>query len=300
MYHSISDDPEPGVRPYYKVCTSPRRFAEHMQWLADSGYRGVTLSEGLAALADQGGAGLSPSQRKEEGANLRSFSQEDAEIAERKHESSVSSVTSCRTQKRPVALTFDDGFRDFHTAAFPVLQQHGFSATIYLPTAFINDERRSFKGRECLTWTEVTELHAAGIEFGSHTVNHPKLVDLSWPAIEVELRDSKAAIERRLGCAITSFAYPYAYPANRAFKDRLTDCLRRQGYRNCVTTVIGRVLPGNDPFCLSRLPANSSDDLGLFAAKLQGDYAWMNLTQRFAKQSKRALAPFSRRGAARQ
>jgi len=100
MYHSISDDPEPNFSPYYKVCTSPRRFAEHMQWLADSGYRGVTLSEGLAALADQGGAGLSPSQRKEEGANLRSFSQEDAEIAERKHESSVSSVTSCKIQYR--------------------------------------------------------------------------------------------------------------------------------------------------------------------------------------------------------
>ena len=51
MYHSISDDPEPRVRPYYKVCTSPRRFAEQMQWLADWGYRGVTLSEGLAMLA---------------------------------------------------------------------------------------------------------------------------------------------------------------------------------------------------------------------------------------------------------
>ncbi|MES1168557.1 MAG: hypothetical protein ABUL61_05255, partial [Oleiharenicola lentus] len=48
MYHSISADPEAGVGDYYKVCTSPSRFAEHLQWLADWGYRGVTLSEGLA------------------------------------------------------------------------------------------------------------------------------------------------------------------------------------------------------------------------------------------------------------
>ena len=50
MYHSISDDPELGVGSYFKVCTSPKRFAEHMQWLADWGYQGVTLSEGLAWL----------------------------------------------------------------------------------------------------------------------------------------------------------------------------------------------------------------------------------------------------------
>jgi len=50
MYHSISDDPETGVSPYYRVCTFPRRFAEQMKWLADWGYRGVTLSEGLAWL----------------------------------------------------------------------------------------------------------------------------------------------------------------------------------------------------------------------------------------------------------
>ncbi len=34
MYHRIADDPEPGISPYYRVCTSPQRFAEQMQWLA--------------------------------------------------------------------------------------------------------------------------------------------------------------------------------------------------------------------------------------------------------------------------
>ena len=50
MYHRISDDPEIDRSDYYKVCTSPERFAEQMQWLADWGYEGVTLSEGLAWL----------------------------------------------------------------------------------------------------------------------------------------------------------------------------------------------------------------------------------------------------------
>jgi len=45
MYHSISEATEPGLSPYHRVCTSPRRFAAQMDWLADMGWRGVTVSE---------------------------------------------------------------------------------------------------------------------------------------------------------------------------------------------------------------------------------------------------------------
>ena len=78
---------------------------------------------------------------------------------------------------RAVVITFDDGFRDFYTAAFPVMQEHQFTATVFLPTAFIGEDRRSFKGAECLTWEEVRRLRRAGVQFGSHTVNHPRLVE---------------------------------------------------------------------------------------------------------------------------
>lgn len=246
MYHSISDDPEPAHSPYYKVCTSPRRFAEQMRWLKAAGWQGVTLSDGLNFLNGE-----------------------------------------TRPAGQPVAITFDDGFRDFHTAAFPALQQNEFSATMYLATAFVGDERKSFKSRECLTWTEVKELAAAGIEFGSHTVNHPVLYQSSWAEIETELRDSKAILDQRLDQPTRAFAYPFAFPqVDRDFRTRFLQILRAVGYESCVTTEIGIVSAGDERLQLKRLPANECDDVSLLGAKLAGAYNWMHWPQTTMKRLK--------------
>lgn len=256
MYHSISDDAEENVQPYYRLATSPSRFAEQMQWLADSGFRGVSLEEAL-----------NPETRTDR-------------------------------KRMPVAITFDDGFRDFHTAAWPVLRQFGFAATMYLPTAFIASERKSFRGKECMTWNEVRELRSEGIRFGSHTVNHPKVHELSWNAIENELRSSKETIERELNESIPSFAYPYAFPQeDREFTSKLASLLQKLGYQSCVTTVIGRAQAEDDRYCLKRLPANSCDDRALFLAKLDGAYDWLGSAQRTVRRLKRLTGRSVRREA---
>ena len=119
-------------------------------------------------------------------------------------------------------------------------------------------------------------MHTAGIEFGSHTVSHPKLVDLPWAEIESELSNSKLEIERQLGCPVSSFAYPYAFPeANNGFVTRFLEVLRETGYESCVTTRIGCARPEDNPLTLRRLPANGADDEALFGAKLDGGYDWL-------------------------
>lgn len=273
MYHSISDDSEPGVSPYYRICTGLQRFREQMQCLKASGYCGVTLSDGLAWLGTENQKSESRKQK--------------TEIGSRRIQPSTISLQPSVLCPRPAALTFDDGFHDFYTQAFPILQQHGFSATMYLPTAFIGSERRSFKSRECLTWTETRELHRAGIEFGSHTVHHPELVDLPWPGIRSEITDSKIQIENQLAAPVKTFAYPYAFPQTRRdFVGRLKDLLMAGGYETCVTTQIGRHRTGADPLEIKRLPVNSGDDDKLFQAKLAGGYDWLALPQTVIKKIK--------------
>jgi peptidoglycan/xylan/chitin deacetylase (PgdA/CDA1 family) len=152
---------------------------------------------------------------------------------------------------------------------------------MYLPTGFIAQRRRAFRDKECLTWDEVRELRRAGVRFGSHTVNHPKLHGLPWKDIELELTVSKDTIEQELQEPVTSFAYPYAFPQeDQRFVERLVEKVREAGYRHCATTIVGRVMAGDDPFRLKRLPANSCDDRALFGAKLDGAYDWFAGVQR--------------------
>jgi len=189
-----------------------------------------------------------------------------------------------------VGITFDDGYRDFYQHAFPVLNQYGFSATVFLPTGYIGGRAVSFKGRDCLTWAEVRELNKCGILFGSHTVTHPQLRDLSVSAINEEIASSKKTIEEELGCSVESFAYPYAFPqTDTEFKKMLRDSLRRVGYQNGVCTTVGRANQTSEPLFMERLPVNSADDAALFKAKLTGAYDWISKSQYIAKMAKAGL-----------
>jgi peptidoglycan/xylan/chitin deacetylase (PgdA/CDA1 family) len=186
-----------------------------------------------------------------------------------------------------VVITFDDGYRDFATKGLPILRQYGFCATMFLPTAFIGDSVRKFKGRECLTWSQVRDLHKAGIHFGSHTASHRQLVTIKHVEVEEEARRSKQSIEDKLGCRVESFSYPYAFPEmDNLFVGQLRRILEEAGYQNGVSTTLGTAGAHHDRYFLPRLPVNSWDDMPLFQAKLEGGYDWMRGPQFLTKAIK--------------
>ena len=248
MYHSIADEDESGMHPYYRTATSPAAFVVQMEYLHRSGYRTCSLAEATDILESPTG-----------------------------------------TRLKHVAVTFDDGYGNFYREAFPVLQRFNFAATMFLPTEFIGENARHFKGRDCLTWAEVRELQRYGISFGSHTVSHPQLHSLGRDAIELELAHSKKTIEDKTGRIVESFAYPYAFPqTDTTFKNLLRESLRRAGYKNGVCTIVGRAGSHSDPFFMERLPVNNSDDAALLHAKLTGAYDWIGRSQSLI-QNARAL-----------
>jgi peptidoglycan/xylan/chitin deacetylase (PgdA/CDA1 family) len=180
-------------------------------------------------------------------------------------------------EKPPVVLTFDDGYQDFFTNAFPVLRRFGFGATVFLPTDLLE---REAERNTYLTWRQVVDLHSQGIEFGSHTLTHRRMFELSLPEIEREVRDSRGAIEARIEAPVASFSYPYAFPQeDRKFTGMLAGLLKESGYRYAVTTIIGRASSKDDRYALKRIPVNEGDDEALFRAKLEGNYDWLRIFQ---------------------
>jgi peptidoglycan/xylan/chitin deacetylase (PgdA/CDA1 family) len=187
-----------------------------------------------------------------------------------------------------VVVTFDDGYSDFFRQAFPILNRFSFTATVFLPTAYIGTVAKQFKGMACLTWKEVRELRKCGISFGSHTVTHPQLRSLKANEINSEVVNSKTTIEDNLGESVDSFSYPFAFPdEDTTFAQTLRNALAGAGYDNGVSTRIGLARREEDRYFLRRLPMNSLDDVPLFGAKLRGGYDWLYRLQ-FASKFIRA------------
>ena len=208
------------------------------------------------------------------------------------HENNYSVITlqdleksfDTRDSSKYVVITFDDGFRDFFTNAFPILRKYNFTATVFLPSAFISNHHKKLKEKEHLSWHEVRELSAAGISFGSHTENHPQLSELSDTEVEHEIQHSKENIEESLGSAIDTFSYPYKFPdENKRFKIILRDLLNKYGYKYGVSTRIGTTSKKDDAYFMKRLPINSADDMSFFQAKLDGGYNWLYYLQTLSK-----------------
>lgn len=250
MYHSIARDVDDNVPPYYRTVTTPETFEMHMEFLSQAGYEALTLSEAVRLL---------------QGVSDQVIQQPLMATELRKSADSL---------RRPVVITFDDGFRDFYTTAFPILEKFGFKATVFLTSGLIG--KIFLTGRECLNEQEILELVARGIEFGSHTVNHPQLKGLSSDEIIHELADSKKMIESITGSQVSLFSYPYGFPEeNGGFIRKLGTLLIEEGYSAGVTTSIGLARVGDSTLFLKRLPVNDCDDRQLFRAKLEGGYDWL-------------------------
>jgi peptidoglycan/xylan/chitin deacetylase (PgdA/CDA1 family) len=193
--------------------------------------------------------------------------------------------SECPSKK--MVITFDDGFRNFYDDAFPVLSRFGYDATMFLPTNYIGDSRKQFKGKDCLTWSEVRELRKCGMSFGSHTTSHPKLYGMKKNQIAEEVTKSKSSVEQAIGEKVTSFAYPYAFPEfDCRFKNVVTESLANAGYSEGVVTTLGRASASSNRYFLERLPVNSCDDEALLLAKMDGAYDWTGKPQQILKKIK--------------
>jgi peptidoglycan/xylan/chitin deacetylase (PgdA/CDA1 family) len=126
----------------------------------------------------------------------------------------------------------------------------------------VNDwpgQPRGVPRQSLLSWAQIREMDRHGIEFGAHTVTHPRLDRLPSDSMEREIMNSKHAIEDRLGHPIDLFAYPYGRwsPVSKT--------VVRRAFAGACTTHLAVVGPRSDPLALPRVDAAYVTRRSMFA-----------------------------------
>ncbi len=154
---------------------------------------------------------------------------------------------------KTIVFTFDDGFQNFYTTAFPVLNEYKFPATVFLITDYcgkFNDWSGNLPTLErsrLMDWDEIKELNKNNIDFAAHSRTHPDLTKLRADDAACEILESKIIIEERLGVEVTDFAYPYGK------YDLTAKRLASKHFRTACSTRLGKVQAGDDLFALKRV-----------------------------------------------
>jgi peptidoglycan/xylan/chitin deacetylase (PgdA/CDA1 family) len=152
---------------------------------------------------------------------------------------------------KPVVLTFDDGFRDHYTNAYPLLKKYGFVGTFFIITGLVDEGRAEY-----MSWSEIELMHANGMEIGSHTYTHPSLQGKSFDYIVWQVLGSKEAIEARTQEPVRFFSYP-----SGQYDQQTVDVLRSAGYWGAVTVEAGSLQSSKRSFELKRIRVRGSYDL---------------------------------------
>ncbi len=172
-----------------------------------------------------------------------------------------------------VSITIDDGYEDTYTHAFRILKELSIPATIFLPVGFIENStseriKKRLPQNDFLSWRQIKEMSLNGITFGSHTLDHISLTDISRWEAQHQLISSKSMIEAEIGSPVTGFAYPYG--TVRDFNPEIKQLVKDGGYSWAVSGLSGVNTSKTDLFVLRRTKVERDDGMIIFQRALRG------------------------------
>lgn len=154
--------------------------------------------------------------------------------------------------QKSIIITFDDGYMNNYTEAFPILKDLNMTATIFCVG-------NSLDGSYYLSEDAIKEMSDYGIDIESHTVNHLHLDTLSYDQQLSEIKNSKNILEKITGKEVLALAYPFGDYNNDTIK-----ATKEAGYKMAFTTKLGLSDRTDNIYELNRIYISSSYDMSIF------------------------------------
>lgn len=156
---------------------------------------------------------------------------------------------------KPVMLTFDDGYRDNYEEAFPLLEEYGQVGTFFILTG-VSEQGHP----EYMTWAMLRQMAEAGQQIEVHAHDHLDLAGRDPAFLQLQVADSAAILEERLGYQPRFLSYP-----GGSYDDDTIDAVRDAGYWLAVTTRFGCLHATGGEYELARIRVRGEYGLGAFA-----------------------------------
>lgn len=175
-----------------------------------------------------------------------------------------------------VLVTVDDGFHSVLSEMLPVLKRYAIPAVAYVTASLIRDAAASPShggpngngADDYLTWGELERLAAHGVTIGSHGWTHRSLGLMEPREARDEAVRCRETLERRLGCRVASFAYPYGTRTD--FSRATAEILAQSGYTTGFTSQHGAIQKDADPIELPRIKVEGGEGLWVFRLLCRG------------------------------
>lgn len=167
-------------------------------------------------------------------------------------------TTGAPLPAKPIVLTFDDGYRDNYEVLFPLMQEFGFTGTLFLTTQFMDEGRPEY-----MTWAMAQEMATAGWDLEPHTKTHASMAGQPKPFVIYEILGSKQTVEYYTGRSTYFFAYP-----GGDYDAQAQQVLRDLGFWGAVTTDFARTHTLQNPYIYGRVRINGGETLLDFSQRL--------------------------------
>jgi len=170
--------------------------------------------------------------------------------------------------RKPIVITFDDGYSNFLTNALPILQTQKFVSTVFLVANQLGgtnawDFKEGDIQERLMNLQQIQIAKMAGTEFGSHTLDHADLTAVTGDEAWRQISESKHKLEETLGVPIESFCYPYGRKSQEVSR-----MVERAGYRMACSTDKGLNTEETDRYALRRINIRRDTSVPVFVMKL--------------------------------